>query len=71
MLTADSESGNALSFKMINDAISSGEIDPCLSLLTVIPDIVHVAKFLKGSFSNWWLTDGKDRMNIGQIHTLR
>ena len=56
---------------MIRKSIEEGNMDPEISLFTVLPDSVHVGKSLKASFSNWWLKLNNERSNIGLLRTLR
>lgn len=69
--TADCETGNKGAFEMIRKSIEEGNMDPEISLFTVLPDSVHVGKSLKASFSNWWLKLNNERSNIGLLRTLR
>lgn len=69
--TADWETGNKGAFEMIRKSIEEGNMDPEISLFTVLPDSVHVGKSLKASFSNWWLKLNNERSNIGLLRTLR
>ena len=69
--TADCETGNKGAFEMITKSIEEGNMDPEISLFTVLPDSVHVGKSLKASFSNWWLKLNNERSNIGLLRTLR
>ena len=55
VLSTDCESFNKTAFEIIKSKIENGEIDPYLSLLSILPDCPHVGKSLKASFSNWWL----------------
>ena len=69
--TADCETGNKGAFEMIKKSVEDGNVDPDISLLTVLPDCVHVGKSLKSSFSNWWLKLNNERSNISLLRTLR
>ena len=69
--TADCETGNKGAFEMIRTSVEEGKVDPDISLLTVLPDCVHVGKSLKSSFSNWWLKLNNERSNISLLRTLR
>ena len=71
VLTTDCESVNKTAFEIIKSKIENGEIDPYLSLLSILPDCPHVGKSLKASFSNWWLKCGDERSNLSQLRTLR
>ena len=56
---------------MIRKSVEEGKVDPDISLLTVLPDCVHVGKSLKSSFSNWWLKLNNECSNISLLRTLR
>ena len=71
VLSTDCESGNKTAFEIFKSKIENGEIDPYLSLLSILPDCPHVGKSLKASFSNWWLKCGDERSNLSQLRTLR
>ena len=71
VLSADCELGNKTAFEIIKSKIENGEIDPYLSLLSILPDCAHVGKSLKASLSNWWLKGGDERCNLSQLRTLR
>ena len=71
VLSTDCESGNKTAFEIFKSKIENGEIDPYLSLLSILPDCPHVGKSLKVSFSNWWLKCGDERSNLSQLRSLR
>ena len=71
VLWTDCESGNKPAFEIFKSKIENSEIDPYLSLLSILPDCPHVGKSLKASFSNWWLKCGHERSNLSQLRTLR
>ena len=50
VLTSDCEQGNKTAFKNLQAEIESNEVDPCLSLLSILPDCPHVGKSLKANF---------------------
>lgn len=56
---------------MIKSKIDNDEIDPKLSLHSILPVCAHVGKALKASFLNWWLKWGDERSNLSQLRTLR
>ena len=70
VLSTHCESGNNTVFEIFKSTIENGEIDPYLSLLSILPDCPHVGKSLKASFSNWWLKCGDERSNLSQLRTL-
>ena len=71
VLTSDCEQGNKTAFKNIQAEIESNEVDPCLCLLSVLPDCPHVGKSLKASFSNWWLKCEDERAYLGLLRIRR
>lgn len=71
VLSTDCEQGNKSAFQIIKNKIENGQIDPYLSLLSILPDCPHVGKSMKASFSNWWLKCGNERCNLSQLRTLR
>lgn len=71
VLTSDCKEGNKKAFKLIIDEISSGSIDPHLSLLTAIPMAIHVGKSLKQAFSNWMLVLGNESVFFWFKSSLR
>eukprot|EP00795_Rhopilema_esculentum_P003456 gene3458-1835_t len=70
-VTADCEEGNKNAFEKIQSARSKKNIEPDLSLLSVIPDCPHVGKSLKASFFNWFLKLGNERGNLSILRNLR
>ena len=71
VLSADCETGNKECMKQLQKSIMNGTIDPKLSLLTPLPDVPHILKTCRGSFSNWWLQIGDERGNLALFYTLR
>lgn len=49
---------------------TGGTLPPKLHFLLPIPEATHVAKCLKGSFSNWFLNKGGERFNLSNLRTL-
>ncbi len=70
-MTTDCEQGNRSAFDVIKSSIEMEQMDPSLSLLSVLPDCPHVGKSMKAAFSNWWLRCGKERANLALLRTLR
>ena len=70
VLTSDCEQGNKTAFEALKAKIESEDIDPYLSLLSILPDCPHVGKSMKAAFSNWWLKCGNERANIALLRTL-
>ena len=52
---SDCESGDKFTFEMLQEKLELGSIDPELSVLSVVPDCLHVGKSIKTAFANWWL----------------
>ena len=69
--TADCEIGDKGAFEMIRKSVEEGNVDPDISLLTVLLDCIYVGKSLKSSFSNWLLKRNNKRSIISLLHTLR
>ena len=42
-----------------------------LEYLYTVPDVVHIGKCCKGSFSNWWLIVDGYRINLSILRCLR
>lgn len=55
VLCSDCETGNKSAFEIFNEKLESGDIDPELEFLCILPDCPHVGKSMKVAFSNWWL----------------
>lgn len=71
IVCADCEEGQKNAFKSIRSEIEASSIDPEYLLLTVLPDVPHVGKSLKCSYSNWYLKLGDERGNLSIIRNLR
>ena len=56
--------------KALEEQREKGELEPSLELLHCIPNAVHVAKCLKGSFANWWLRVGGEHCNLVLLRSL-
>ena len=56
---------------MIKAEIDNGNVPPDFLLLTPIPDVPHVGKSVKASYSNWFLKIGTERGNLSMIRNLR
>ncbi|CAB4014850.1 Hypothetical predicted protein [Paramuricea clavata] len=48
-----------------------GSLPPVLSLLVVLPDVVHVGKSIKCSWANWYILLNEQRSNLVLLRTLR
>ena len=57
--------------ELFTKAKESGELKSVLSLMEVCPEMVHVAKRLHGSLSNWFLLVNGQRANAVFIRALR
>ena len=57
-------------FLTIKEKIEAKTIDPNLSLLSPLPDLQHLGKSLKVSFSNWLLKLFDERGCLSFLHTL-
>ena len=69
-VTEDSESRNAGAQKELVRE-KKEQSDPFLSVISPIPDGVHVAKRKRQSFSNWFLLVNNYRVNLVQLRELR
>ena len=69
-VTEDSESRNAGAQKELVRE-KKEQSDPLLSVISPIPDGVHVAKRKWQSFSNWFLLVNNYRVNLVQLRDLR
>lgn len=69
--TADCEEGNKKAFENIQTSVEDGSIEPSISMLTGLPDAVHVGKSLKCGFHNWYIILGNSRLCLSVIRTLR
>lgn len=69
-VTEDSESRNAGAQKELVRE-KEEQSDPLLSVISPIPDGVHVAKRKRQSFSNWFLLVNNYRVNLVQLRELR
>ena len=54
VLTSDCEQGNKTAFINLQAEIESNEVDPCLSLLSILLDYPHVGKCLNGQIWVSW-----------------
>ena len=68
-VSEDSESRNAGAQKELKE--KEDQSDPRLSIISPLPDGVHVAKRKRQSFSNWFLSVNKYRINLVQLRELR
>ena len=71
VITVVSESGNKQGLKQIQEELNESNINPHLSLLSLLPDIPHVLKTCKASFSNWYLQLNNERGCLSIFYTLR
>ena len=69
-VSEDSESRNAGAQKELMRE-KEEQSDPLLSIISPIPDGVHVAKRKRQSFSNWFLLVNNYRINLVQLRELR
>ena len=54
-MTTDCEESNKQALTQLHDDAATGCDPPELSLLAAMPDVVHMGKSLKCSWSNWIL----------------
>ena len=71
VITVDCESGNKQCLKQIQKELNEESIDPQFSLLSLLPDVPHVLKTCKASFSNWYLQLNNERGCLSILYTLR
>ena len=71
MAITDCEEGNKQALKSIKTSIEDGRIDVDVSLLSFIPDALHVGKSLKAGFSNWFLKVKNERSTLAMIRNMR
>jgi hypothetical protein len=69
-VSEDSESRNSGAQKELV-RVNDEQSDPFLSIISPIPDGVHVAKRKRQSFSNWFLLVNNYRINLVQLRELR
>ena len=58
-------------FLKLQKQVEDNTIDPYLSLLSPLPDMPHLAKNFKASFSNWFLKLKNERGSLAFLYTLR
>ena len=68
--SADCEENNKQAMLKLIQEKTGGTLPPKLHFLLPIPEATHVAKCLKGSFSNWFLNKGGERFNLSNLRTL-
>ena len=65
----DCESKNKKSLQLFQTEKASNEVNQALSLVSPLPDAVHVAKLDRASFANWFTF--VDRVNLVLLRTCR
>ena len=71
VITVDCESGNKQCLKQIQQELNESTINPHLSLLSLSPDVPHVLKACKASFSYWYLQLKNGRGCLSNFCTIR
>ena len=71
VVTTDYEESNKLALPQLHDGTAKGRTPPELSLLAAIPDVVHLGKSLKCSWSNWILWFNGTRSTLAILYNLR
>ena len=71
VITTDSEEGNKEMFLLMKNKIEIERTDPELLLTVPVPDVPHLGKSFKASFSNWILKLFIERRCLAFLHTLR
>ena len=71
VITVVCESGNKQCLKQIQQELNESTINPHLSLFLLLPDVLHVLKTSKASFSNWYLQLNNEHGFLSIFYTLR
>ena len=67
----DCESKNKKSLQLFQTEKASNEVNQALSLVSPLPDAVHVAKLDRASFANWFRFVDRYRVNLVLLRTCR
>ena len=67
----DCESRNKKSLQLFQTEKASNEVNQALSLVSPLPDAVHVAKLDRASFANWFRFVDRYRVNLVLLRTCR
>lgn len=71
VVTTDCEESNKQALTQLHDDAAKGRAPPELSLLAAMPDVVHLGKSLKCSWSNWILWFKGTRSTLAILYNLR
>lgn len=70
-VSTDCEACNKKALLQINDMVESQSIPPELELVVPLPDVVHLGKSIKCSWSNWFIDLDGEFSNLVLLRTLR